>query len=136
MGHEGSRTAAQSLADPQDQRASPSQTAQDRRRIGLRRLRLVQAPVEGEAGSSFHFEINGQDLFAGGANWIPDDNLLERITPARYRERVAQAAPANASTPSPNMPPSTPKPVDTSARPNSGDRISVSGSTPAISPSG
>jgi beta-mannosidase len=69
--------------------------AEDRRRIGLRTLRLVQAPVVGEAGSSFHFEVNGQDLFAGGANWIPDDNLLERITPARYRERVAQAAAAN-----------------------------------------
>lgn len=69
--------------------------AQDRRRIGLRTLRLVQAPVRGEVGSSFHFEVNGQDFFAGGANWIPDDSLLERITPARYRERVAQAADAN-----------------------------------------
>jgi len=69
--------------------------AEDSRRIGLRHLRLVQAPVEGEAGLSFHFEVNGHDLFAGGANWIPDDNLLERITPARYRERVAQAAAAN-----------------------------------------
>ncbi|RTL44324.1 MAG: glycoside hydrolase family 2 protein [Burkholderiales bacterium] len=76
-------------------RAGDVVVAQDRRRIGLRTLRLVQAPVEGEAGSSFHFEVNGQDLFAGGANWIPDDNLLERITPARYRERVAQAAAAN-----------------------------------------
>jgi beta-mannosidase len=69
--------------------------AEDRCRIGLRTLRLVQAPVEGEAGSSFHFEVNGQAVFAGGANWIPDDNLLERITPARYRERVAQAAAAH-----------------------------------------
>ena len=69
--------------------------AEDRRRIGLRTLRLVQAPVQGEAGLSFCFEVNGRDFFAGGANWIPDDNLLERITPARYRERVAQAAAAN-----------------------------------------
>jgi beta-mannosidase len=69
--------------------------AEDRRRIGLRTLRLLQAPVDGEAGSSFHFEVNGQELFAGGANWIPNDSLLERITPARYRERVAQAAAAN-----------------------------------------
>lgn len=69
--------------------------AEDSRRTGLRTLRLVQAPVRGEAGTSFHFEVNGQQVFAGGANWIPDDNLLERITPARYRERVAQAAAAN-----------------------------------------
>ncbi|MFT7772090.1 glycosyl hydrolase 2 galactose-binding domain-containing protein [Roseateles sp.] len=69
--------------------------AERRLRAGLRTLRLVQQPVDGEAGSSFHFEVNGQDFFAGGANWIPDDNLLERITPARYRERVAQAAAAH-----------------------------------------
>ncbi len=69
--------------------------SEKRQRLGLRTLRLVQAPVQGEAGSSFHFEVNGQALFAGGANWIPDDNLLERITPARYQERVAQAAAAN-----------------------------------------
>lgn len=69
--------------------------AESRQRLGLRELRLVQAPVQGEAGSSFHFEVNGQEFFAGGANWIPDDSLLERITPARYRERVAQAADAN-----------------------------------------
>ncbi|MCE4540284.1 hypothetical protein LXT12_23820 [Pelomonas sp. P7] len=69
--------------------------AEDRRRVGLRDLRLVQAEVAGEAGSSFHFEVNGREFFAGGANWIPDDSLLERITPARYRQRVAQAAAAN-----------------------------------------
>jgi beta-mannosidase len=69
--------------------------AEDRRRIGLRTLRLVQEPVQGEGGKSFYFEVNGQAFFAGGANWIPDDSLLERITPARYRERVAQAAEAN-----------------------------------------
>ncbi len=69
--------------------------AQDTRRIGLRTLRLVQAPVAGEAGLSFCFEVNGVEIFAGGANWIPDDSLLERITPERYRERVAQAAGAN-----------------------------------------
>ncbi len=68
---------------------------EDRRRIGLRTLRLVQAPVRGEAGLSFCFEVNGTELFTGGANWIPDDNLLERVTPERYRERVGQAAAAN-----------------------------------------
>lgn len=69
--------------------------AEDRRRLGLRTVRLVQEPVQGEGGRSFYFEVNGQAFFTGGANWIPDDSLLERITPARYRERVAQAAEAN-----------------------------------------
>lgn len=69
--------------------------AKQERRLGLRSLKLLQQPVEGEAGSSFHFEVNGKALFMGGANWIPDDNLLNRITPARYRERVQQARDAH-----------------------------------------
>ena len=69
--------------------------AADSRRLGLRSLRLVQAPVRAEAGQSFCFEVNGREIFIGGANWIPDDSLLERITPQRYRERVAQAAACN-----------------------------------------
>lgn len=65
------------------------------RRIGLRRLRLVQEPVAGERGLSFYFEVNGKAIFTGGANWIPDDTLLNRISPARYRERVQQAVAGN-----------------------------------------
>ncbi|MEY2654494.1 MAG: hypothetical protein RLZZ524_1522, partial [Pseudomonadota bacterium] len=61
------------------------------RRLGLRRIRLVQEPVAGEAGLSFYFEINGRAFFCGGANWIPDDLLLERVTPERYRDRVQTA---------------------------------------------
>lgn len=69
--------------------------AQSERRLGLRSIRLVQEPVAGEAGSSFYFEVNGRALFMGGANWIPDDSLLNRITPQRYRQRVQQAVDAN-----------------------------------------
>ena len=64
-------------------------------KIGLRQLALVQRPVKGESGTSFNFAVNGREFFTGGANWIPDDNLLNRITPARYRERVQQARDAN-----------------------------------------
>lgn len=65
------------------------------RKIGMRRLRLVQEAVQGEPGSSFYFEINNVAIFAGGANWIPDDSFLPRITPERYRERISQARDAN-----------------------------------------
>ena len=64
-------------------------------KLGARRLRLVQEPVFNEPGSSFYFEINNLPVFAGGANWIPDDSFLPRIAPERYRHRVAQARDAN-----------------------------------------
>lgn len=82
-------------ADGADPDEAPVVIDAQQRCLGLRRLRLVQAPVAGEAGLSFVFEVNGRELFCGGANWIPDDNLLERITPERYRQRVQQAVDAN-----------------------------------------
>lgn len=66
-----------------------------RQRIGLRRVRVVQEKVEGEPGTSFTFEVNNQPLFIGGANWIPEDMLLNRIDEARYRERLIQARDSN-----------------------------------------
>jgi beta-mannosidase len=64
-------------------------------RFGIRRLRVVQEPVANEPGSSFTFEVNNIPMFVGGANWIPDDVMLSRISPERYRTRVQQARNAN-----------------------------------------
>ncbi|GAA3997610.1 glycoside hydrolase family 2 TIM barrel-domain containing protein [Deinococcus rubellus] len=64
-------------------------------RVGVRSIKLVQEPVAGEEGSSFFFEVNGTPIFCGGANWIPDDNFLPRITPQRYRTRLTQARDAH-----------------------------------------
>ncbi|MEN9934557.1 MAG: hypothetical protein RLZZ387_1136 [Chloroflexota bacterium] len=66
----------------------------DRReqRIGLRRLRLLQEPLEVEDGRTFLFEINNTPIFCGGANWIPADSFTPRITPERYRTLIQQAA--------------------------------------------
>ncbi len=63
------------------------------RRIGLRTLRLDRH--KDEWGESFQFVVNGVPFFAKGANWIPDDGILSRMTPARYRHRVAEAAAVN-----------------------------------------
>ncbi len=63
--------------------------------IGLRHLRLVQQPVEGEPGTTFFFEINNTPIFCGGANWIPDDLLVPRVTPERYRANLERAAAAH-----------------------------------------
>jgi beta-mannosidase len=64
-------------------------------RVGVRKIEVVRAPVTGEAGSSFTFRVNNTEMFVGGANWIPDDVMLTRITTARYREAVQQAKSAN-----------------------------------------
>jgi beta-mannosidase len=64
-----------------------------RKRIGLRTLRLDRHPDEW--GESFQFEVNGVPFFAKGANWIPADAILSRMTPGRYRSLVGDAAAAN-----------------------------------------
>lgn len=64
-------------------------------RLGIRDLQVIQEPVNQEAGTSFYFAINGVSFFAGGANWIPQDLLPNRVTPAQYRQRLEQTVQAN-----------------------------------------
>jgi beta-mannosidase len=63
------------------------------RRIGLRDARLVN--VRDDAGLGFKFVINGHDVFARGANWIPADALAGRITPETVRNLLQSAVDAN-----------------------------------------
>ncbi|MEM1269735.1 MAG: hypothetical protein AAGI08_06775 [Bacteroidota bacterium] len=63
------------------------------RKIGLRTFRLVTEPDVW--GQSFYFEVNRQAFFAKGANWIPADGILDRITPARYRDLLGSAVEAH-----------------------------------------
>jgi len=65
------------------------------RRLGLRGLRLLQEPVDGERGTGFVFEVNGMPIFCGGANWIPADSFTTRLTPQDYRTQLEQAAAAH-----------------------------------------
>lgn len=64
-------------------------------RLGLRRLRLVQEPFADEAGSSFCFEINNTPIFCPGANWIPADSFLPRVTAEQYRSWLQLAVDAH-----------------------------------------
>ncbi len=63
------------------------------RRIGLRDLRLISEPDA--AGRSFGFRVNGRDVFAKGANWIPADALHGRITEREVRGLLQSAVDAN-----------------------------------------
>lgn len=60
---------------------------------GLRSLRLVRE--KDQWGESFGFELNGVPVFAKGANAIPNDVFLPRVTPDLYEKMVADAANAN-----------------------------------------
>lgn len=50
---------------------------------------------EDEIGRSMLFRVNGRDLWAKGANWIPVDAFPSRQTPERYRELLLDARDAN-----------------------------------------
>lgn len=64
-----------------------------RRRTGIRSLRLERLPDEW--GESFCFSVNGVPFFAKGANWIPADTFVTRISGNCYRHLISEAANAN-----------------------------------------
>ena len=76
------------------------------RKIGFRRMELIQRPLEDRPGTSFFFQVNNRPIFCAGkhttsgncralrsptaygvvgSNWIPIDNVLPSGTPERYR---------------------------------------------------
>jgi beta-mannosidase len=63
------------------------------RRIGLRSLDLISE--KDAAGIGFKFRVNGRDVFAKGANWIPADALGSNITPDGVRDLLQSAVDAN-----------------------------------------
>jgi len=62
---------------------------------GIRSLRLVTDRDMNGTGSTFYFELNGVPVFMKGANYIPNDNFLPRVTEEKYRNVVARAVDAN-----------------------------------------
>lgn len=53
-------------------------------RIGLRTIEVINQPDE--MGESFYFKVNGEPVFMKGANYIPGDSFIHRMTPERHRE--------------------------------------------------
>ncbi|MFO7956107.1 MAG: glycoside hydrolase family 2 protein [Candidatus Brocadiia bacterium] len=63
-------------------------------RYGIREVELIKEDL-GEEGTSFAVAVNGQKVFGKGANWVPADSLIARVSPAKYRTLVSAAAEAN-----------------------------------------
>ena len=61
--------------------------------VGLRSLKIINRPDED--GKTFYVELNGIPVFAKGANYIPQDNFLPRVTPGQYEKTILDAANAN-----------------------------------------
>ena len=63
------------------------------RKIGLRTMTVSRR--KDEWGESFSHCVNGVDIFAMGADYIPEDNLLPRMNPERTRRLLEDARAAN-----------------------------------------
>ena len=63
------------------------------RRIGLRTMTVSRR--KDAWGESFCHCVNGVDIFAMGADYIPEDNLLPRVNPQRTRRLLEDARAAN-----------------------------------------
>ena len=59
------------------------------RRIGIRSLEVVRKPDPW--GESFEVVVNGVPVFAKGANWIPCDNFLPRVSKEKLQHFIAVA---------------------------------------------
>ena len=62
-------------------------------RIGFREVDLVVEPDD--AGTSFAFEVNGEPVYAKGANTIPTAPMYGDVTDERYEHLIRSAADAN-----------------------------------------
>lgn len=61
--------------------------------VGLRTMRLVRE--KDEYGESFCHEVNGVRFFAKGADYIPEDCILSRITPERTEKLLTNCRNSN-----------------------------------------
>ena len=67
-----------------------------KKRVGLREVSINRQ--KDEKGESFEIHINGTPIFAKGANWIPADSFVERLTRNDYERLIKDAVSANMNT--------------------------------------
>ncbi len=60
---------------------------------GIRTIELINEPDS--IGTSYYFKINGESIFARGANYIPQDLFLPRVTKEKYQQLISSTKNAN-----------------------------------------
>lgn len=60
---------------------------------GIRTVELINE--QDSIGTSFYFKVNGKPVFMKGANYIPQDMFLPRISEDQYRKLINQVKDAN-----------------------------------------
>ncbi|KAG8945738.1 hypothetical protein FRC04_000597 [Tulasnella sp. 424] len=58
------------------------------KRVGFRRVQLIQEPLVDAPGTTFLFEVNNQRIFLGGSNWVPCNYILTNATPDTYKRHL------------------------------------------------
>ena len=61
--------------------------------LGLRTIELIQE--NDQVGKSFYFKLNGKSVFMKGANVVPPDSFLPRVSDSTYFSLVENAKKAN-----------------------------------------
>lgn len=65
----------------------------DIQNIGIRTIRLITE--KDSMGESFYFELNGHPVFMKGANYIPNDVFINRVSDEKMESIIKAAADAN-----------------------------------------
>ena len=63
--------------------------------FGIRVIKLMQPEDKDKNGSGFNLRINDRDIFIKGANYIPPDSFLTRVTPRKYDQIISDIIGAN-----------------------------------------
>jgi beta-mannosidase len=62
---------------------------------GIREVSIAQEALPDDEGQGFTVVVNGTPVFCKGANWVPADSLLARVSPERYGALLEAARRAN-----------------------------------------
>ncbi len=62
---------------------------------GIREITLKQEPLPEDEGESFILVVNGEPIFCKGADWVPADSLIPRVTREKYTKLIDEAKSAH-----------------------------------------